>query len=134
MEPTDRLLKDFLKARRPVSLCPSEEELIEYIDGIKENDIVEKHISNCPDCLQTIILVKEADKNSYENIDGPSKTIKDRIKALAVNKSHTLHKNWFKKNMWLILSLASLLLSLCLSKTFPAILGSFPEPRRKMGL
>lgn len=125
MDKTDRLLKDFLKTRilqrannSSISLCPSEEILIEYINGAQEDDDTGEHISGCPYCLEAMMLVKEMDKFSHHKIEGPSRALKDRIKAMALKKNPALHKNWFKKNMWFVFSLVSLSLSFIFPKHF----------------
>ena len=91
-------------------ICPSEEMLSEYLCGVsslEERTGIEAHISTCKECRE---LLAEADE-----------IIKIPVPVVLVRRT----ASWCRKNLWLIICIASLLSSFMFPKYFLQSLAGF---------
>ena len=117
------MMKDELKGD-PFSIpygtpqCPSEGLLWSYLNGALQKEREEKigdHVVRCRYCLESLLLAQEVRPGiEFGPSEGPPGEILEKLLALSRKKA----KPWFQKEIWLILSLFSIILSFFIPRYF----------------
>ena len=131
-EKMDDMLKEYFSRQKHVpekgANCPSVEILARYASGTLEpNELynVSNHIKGCNFCSELIegALLYSA-YGKHINLGSIPEKVKNKAKSLHPRYKHKENKimNYFKRNIWLMLSLTSLIASFFISRYFQQFL------------
>ena len=101
------------------SRCPTERELWAYLEGTlgSQEEAVSHHVAGCDPCLDSLLLAQEVRPGiGFDPRERVNEGLIRKVKGFPARKGSG--KGFFRKNRWLFLALAFLVLSFFVPRYF----------------